>query len=531
MNKVHKTNWIRLNNLFLDDYFNDYAKLRYRDKSKILSLINTFYRKWFYSTLIEETILTPCALSSKLLIDRGSKSYMLPSLRINSDVKSGRNKFYFVDIEYTLQSHPVVQDLFNFLEFCSPNVVLTEDDQLKTEDVDILMPKLSIQDIFYAEYLFDICVELDLLEKIPSIYSNQARPSNIVKTFFEDSAAEVLRKIFEASIDILCFQIVSVLPYPVSKFNREYFIEMLKSPTTIDHLLEEIYTSAGIDLEYMIETIESDESLFEIISSEAILSSAYLLGIIIDKYFLTPIGYYLKLIMPMYYDVIDFADEHVFTYESLNSGVDVNNIVWSPCADFYLTPLGIDFFQVPKTRYNSIIFPKHSSLSKLLHQIEETVKMRKLVANSESPKKNTMKSFEIRARLLNNKSLWFNFQMLESSTLHDMHIHLCNMLFIDYDTKYAVCIGELDNPFSRYVSPLYKNKLKKADAVTLSDLDIQEKQLFRYTIPRMISYPLMPYTKIEIQLEIVSIGQSNSRIYYPNVTRKSKAYQRWEENQ
>ena len=529
MNEVHKNNWIRINNLFLDDYFDHYTKLKYKDRSKILSLINASYRKWFYTTLVEETILTPCALSNKLLIERKAKCYTAPSLRINNNVKSGQNRFYFINIKYTLDKHPVVQDLFNFLEFCAPSIVLTEMDQLKKEDMNRLISKLSIQDIFYAEYLFDICVELELLEKIPSIYSNQAQPSVVAKSFFDGSGVEIFTKIFEATIDMFCFQITSMLPQPVPIFNRRYFLEMLKKPATIDHLLEQIYTSAGIDLHYIIETVENDESLLELASNEAILSSAYLLGIIIDRCFITPMGYYLKLIMPMYSSVIDFTEEHMFTYESLNSGVDVHTMIWSPCADFYLTPLGADFFKVPITRDNSLIFPKSSSLSKLLGQIEETLLMRRIVASSEKSKKNTARIFEIRARLENSKNLWFNFQILESSTLHDIHIHLCNMLSIDYDIKYAIYDGELDNLFSRYVSPLYNNKQRKTDSITLKALDVQEKQVLKYTIPRILPYPMLPYKKIDIQLEIVSVGRSNSRIYYPNTTRKSKAYQRWEE--
>ena len=153
--------------IFKDNFTMAYKNLPHRNKARLLPYLSCFYRRWLYSTLVENTILTPANLML-LLSGRSKENVMpviVPELTRKNDIRSMR----FVSCEYSLDKHPVTKDLEQLIDFCSPDVELDEDDIVTGKAAEWMRSTFFIGDPFYIEYLSLLAFKLGLLKKIPSI--------------------------------------------------------------------------------------------------------------------------------------------------------------------------------------------------------------------------------------------------------------------------------------------------------------------------------------------------------------------------
>ena len=524
MNDNYTSNADILNHIFLDNYFAGYKNLKIRNKSTLLPLISSSYRKWFFSSLIEKTTLTPSAIFNKMSDD----NLILPSLRF--ETSTSKSNFYFVDVTYTLDNHPIINDLRILLDFCMPYLELTEEDFLTTEDSSSLAKLISLQDIFYAEYLFDLAVQLKLLEKMPSIYSNKAQVSNYSEKFYKKPKREILNKIFDACLEILSLQMKSILPLHTTPFQKQFFLDFIKYPKPIDYFFHEVYSSLGLNFESLMSEFESGtvnvSHLYDDFG-DALLSSTYLLGIVLDKYLLTPIGYYLKLITPMYSIPYDFQEELTFLHETMKTQVDLNPSLWSPCSNFFLTKLGLEFLELDPDEENYTELPNSIPLDHLLI-IQESVRLQQIVNNTKISISSIGNSYEFKANITLHRNFWFNFEIYQDSTLAVIHEQFCDMLLLDSFAEYSISVGEIESPFLTYVSAGSRKKFKKADSTLIKDLNLEKGNILTYSIVNAGNSPLGSVGAMKIQLSVVAVKEASPRIFYPIVSKKSKAFAEWE---
>ena len=324
---------------FFDAGFgNAYRKIRHKGKNVLLRNIISFYRRWFFSAFLEDSIITPGNLLENLHREEGFTGSSLTFPVPRSILRYGAMDYQ--KIHYTMESHPVVADLMVFLESCSPAVALDQDNILPPSHQDELMLSLTIPDPYYVDYLTQLAFDLKLLRKITSIYANQAQITGEHQAFFQLPPAEILRRIVNATSQTAAERVNEILP---SKrfINREFILGILARPVTTDELFQHVYASLGLSLDRLID-FNPEDMLDEMYN--AIVSSTFFLGVVLDKYLFAPLGFYLRFINPGYLLPCDLEKEMRYTLESAAESQDLSAAMFSPCSHYTLTALGEEFF-------------------------------------------------------------------------------------------------------------------------------------------------------------------------------------------
>ena len=529
MNDQYTSNTDILNQLFLDNYFDAYKKVKHKDKSKLLSYVSATYRKWLYSAMVEETILTPANVFYKLNEPQTEEQFVFPNLYF--DKAENKDDFSFANVTYSIQNHPIVNDLRIFLSLCDPNLDLTEDDTLSEDACFRFAKELSLQDPNYASYLFDLSVHLRLLKKMPSIYASKAQRTPQAKTLFTKSNADILGLIFHACLDLLVFQVASILPDHSVSFPKKFFLDLIQNPRPIDSFFQEVYLSLGINLEgFMSELEEDSTNTFGLYDGfgDALISSTYLLGVTIDKYLLTPMGHYLKLIMPVYALPFHYDEELPCLYEALRSNMELNPTLWMPCSNFFLTKMGLQYLNILPNYDNYIELPDNIPIDFLLANIQETIALHLTMSQASQKNLPVSTSYTIKAVLRSAKKISFSFDVHEDAALSCIHDQICDMLLLDAFADYSLSVGESESPFLTFVSAKSRKKLKKANAILIKGLSLEKGQTLTYFMPNTSTALVNTRPMMKIDLTVTSVKNASPHTFYPFVSWRSKAYIDWE---
>ena len=521
-------------NFFNSGFCNAYQKVRTRGKNKLLKYTNCFYRKWYYSALIPETILSPANILQLLSNNFADSTLIGYSVSIQNYSKL--SNFQLKETVYSLENHPIVEDLRIFLNSCGSVVLLNEDDYIGTSQEQSILGELSISDPFYVQYLCEISINLKLIKKLPSINSNHAQvDSEACNSFFELSQREILKRLIHSTLNITVFQISEILPIDKNIINSNFFFNILRNSTPTDELFTNIYASMNINFDDVAEMSE-DEYYDEVTS--AIMSSTFFIGIIIDKYFYTLFGFYLKLIAPCYLTPYDFSDEIEFAVDTFKENDEISVAMFSPCSHHTLTKLGLDLFECNETSENSIKLQEGVTYEMIRHLLMVNLNVENPIINkfntliSMNPEALFEKVYELKVKLNDNKALWKSFEIPENMLLHELYMEICYEFSFDLNLNYTFYPNLEENPFTEYSSPSVKRRSKKVVNVKLSELALNEKDKFLLILYDLVNQfsinPNIPVKSLKLELEITKIKDKSAHKYYPRVFRISKALKEFE---
>ncbi|MDR1542691.1 MAG: hypothetical protein LBU32_32900 [Clostridiales bacterium] len=527
-----------LNQLFSSSFLSSYKDLRKKKKLHILKYISQIYRRWLYSALIENTGLTPANIIMSMECQQNGKNKN-PVMRSPAvlPVKSASEPFRFVMHEYSLDRHPAVKDLKIFIDSCMPDVELDNSDMLSAEHVASLSGKLSLSDAFYVEYLLNISIMLNIIKKTPSIYSNRAQVTSECKSLFKLSDKDLFTKIVDASIDSANSFINEIVPLPETHFSKDTLRSYLKSPKSMDDIFQYVYSLLGVRLQDIC-TLDDHSDPFDELNS-AVITSTFLLGLVLDKYFLTPFGYYLQLIRPLYTLEYDFDNELNYLADSFDDEDGPITALYAPSTYYRLTPLGAAFFEV------ECLDPELTRLQTLdKYALESAVDA---IAQKNSPTLTRLKNeckisiddcptvYAIKARLSNMKSLWKTLEVPGSANLHQLFSEICYQFSLDPSSEYSFFLDSSESPFNEYTSMKNPRKTKKTSAITLDNMELSEKRKFVLALFNSFN-PFGDFNsenpvskKIKLELEIVKIKARDSNQSYPRVSRMSAGFREFEE--
>jgi len=519
--------------MFEEKFINSYRDLRKRRKSRILTYISSIYRRWYYSALIEDTYLSPANLIS-FLGDNHEKNHkniiLSPVTRL---AKSGKNRIEFKMLEYSVHKHPVISDLKIFVESCMPDVELGADDMLLDNHIEKLMGDLSIWDSFYVEYLMNISIITGIIKKSPSIYSNRAQVTSEYSRLIKLPNEEILAFIVKATVSSASSFISEMIPLPEVYFTNETIYELLKSPMTVDEIFQHVYNILGIKIQDIYFENDSDPFLDDL--NNAIISSTFLLGLLLDKCFLTPFGYYLQLIRPLYTLPYEFFNELSYLADSFDEEEGLVTALYAPSTFYQLTPLGMDFFgieasdlftpddEIPYDNLPEIINGK----SELAREQRATLKWNYSIADEAS-----LTIYNVRVRLTDNRSLWKSIDVPGNITLYNLFSELCYHFSLDPAAEYSFYKDMTENPFTEYTSCKRIRHSKNNPDIMLDKLGLTEKHRFLLVIYNSIN----PYLdiesdtiskKIKLEMEVLKIKDRDESQSYPRVTRVSSGFKDW----
>ena len=519
----------KLLTIFKDNFTAAYRTLPHRNKSRLLPYLTCFYRRWLYSALIENTILTPANLMQLFNGNDDVFSMSAPELTRKNDIRSMR----FVACEYSLDKHPVTKDLEQLIDFCSPDVELDDDDVVIGEAAEWMRSMFFISDPFYIEYLSLLAFKLGLLKKIPSIHSNRAQPTTEAAVFFAAPRREIFEQIANASMDIASFYIVDALPMGHKHPGNDYILSLLREPQTTDEIFDDLYRRMGVNINEFLELeSESNDGLDDIYN--AMMSGTFYLGIILDKYFYTVFGYYLKLITPGYVLPSDFCGELDYAMDTMQYAEDISLGMFAPCSHYNLTPLGMEFFGV-KDDEDIIKRLRHIPGDALSEMIAGSVKThtdrieKYLLANTADV--SDKRIFELKVKSVSSKSYWKNIEFPHTMNLHEVYLFLSYEFGCETNLNYEFYPAAHLNPFTAYTSPTNKRRAKKADTTALSDFPVEERSKFMLVLHDVVNPfadEALPLKDFLFEIELLKIKPYEARKHYPYVTRISQAFQSFE---
>lgn len=499
-----------------------------KGKTKILKFIVSFYRRWYHSAIIEDTLISPANLITELNRLQGKPLCTYPIISLNS-----YERISFPEVlkrVYTIDTHPVIKDLEIFIESCYPDVELKENGIPTSKHVDTLLDQVSVYDPFYVEYLGMLAVKLRLLKNSTSIYSNKAQVTDNYKKLYKKEPKEIFKAIVEASAEISGFFINQVLPLDKKYFNKEYILTKLKEPTTTDEIFKEIYESIGLSFESIVD-LDPQDSADEFYG--LIMSSTFFLGIVIDKYFYTLFGFYLKLISPEYMLPYDIADDLTYAIESFKMDDEAEVSMFAPCYNYHLTELGNEYFQL-KSKIKSVLNLKDDTSLDLIFKLATTKlvsqshieKHLDLILEKVSETKPAFKIWELKVAFNEQKNLWIKIDVADTFTLHDLYNEICYEFNLPITNNYIFYKDTTENPFTRYLPPKTGKHSNKTDETQLSSFEIEENHVFVLVLENThnpFNKKVMPLKNLKLHITLRKIKDINIQHSYPRVIGESKA--------
>lgn len=513
--------------IFEEAFLDSYKNIKGRNKRRLCMYVSDIYRKWYYSTLLEGTILTPANLVSKL--NRLYKIDPITFDSIGAKIIDRKIVFSYKRLNYSSGNYHIIDDLKSLLSHCYPYIEITENLEVKNDIIKVLDNELSIkEDNYYVNYLLSLAFELGLLNFATSIHMKAAKPSKSADSFFELEPEEAFHKIVDATISILASFLESTLM--AENFSKEFILSLLKKPITVNEIYEKLYSSNGVDLNLIFgDTDDYSPGLPEEIM-EYINLGIYYLGIGIDKYFLTTFGYYLKLIVPMYVIPFKIAEDMAILYNTVRDNMDIDSEVYSPCSHYYLTELGLKHFDVKCEETEKFMISDEVDITEVIDTIYDSWKTSKTLFGLSMPQDmyiyDNITVYQIKVALISDRRYWITLEISDDTTLNELHNQICHTLNFLTASDYSFYLGMEESPFLQYTPETNKKRTKKAENTTLASLNLSENDVMKYVVENYTSIfsDIFGEKIVRFELRLIKIKTGEYSHLYPRIYRKSKRF-------
>ena len=356
--------------VFKENFLTAFKKLKPKQRPAVIKALPYLYRMWYYSTLIEYTSLSPANFISTQIKEICDEDSMI--VPIASPIY--RNKilrdFKFEYRIFSPYSHPILEDIKLLLQQCTPDIGVDKNGLILEEKRDTFINSLCFKEIFYVTFLTNIAYELKLLEKMPSINIYRAMPNqDEIDAFFNLSKIEQLKRITDATLSVASKILCDTFTLSKKTFSKESLRILFKTSHDLDDYLDEIFTKFNLNIDVDLGdlgnledlAIESIDDMGNLdIPNETLMALAlkFELAFLIEAYLITPLGYYLQLIKPIYIDETDFEVSFEQLIEASNSNIPLIRFFFVMSNAYDLTSLGKRFLsdkQFPENGFQEFL--------------------------------------------------------------------------------------------------------------------------------------------------------------------------------
>lgn len=559
--------------IFKEDFLDSFNEFTVKDRLSIIKAMPYLYRMWYYSALIDDSTLSPANFINHQINEKfGEETLIVP---IPSPVYKRKvlKDFEYQYILFTVDDHPVLKDLKLFLDYCTPDVGVGENGLLLDSERDNIINQLTFKEIFYITFLTNTCYSLNLLKKMRGINTYRAMPIHKnIDEFLNYSNLIKLQKIIDSTINYASKSLTSLLPYDKKSFSKEAIREIFSNSLNLDDFMENIYKKHNINIDDLtdldfsnISEIKSAEDVQKLNISKNTLDAIFLkleFSFIFDTHLLTPLGYYLQLIKPLYLESIDFDIKFSELIEAVNiPNFPLIKLYFNICSEYDLTYIGRkvllenadsvaenqslkdlpDFntiyndikgyrnpfsetpFDLDEDFFNSLInensiFSSQKKSSKKSASVNSDEKNNKVIKASESKDalisdKNKIYSFKVKH--FHNKRSYKVIEIKSTQSLEDLAQSIISNFGLDFGHLYSFFMNnkaydadyEITCPFNnttKNITPRFKiNKLS---------LEPKQKFMFLYDFGDDITF----------EVEFLNTTDIEKGVKYPRVTKESK---------
>lgn len=505
---MRKNEFIPTSLTFLTKYFTNsfgdvLSTFTKTEQHRLLVLSPTFFKKWCYSAFFEDTVLSPAnILNSYLNKNENEVAYF--SYKFNPSGR-GNNKFTYQISVDSVDCHSFIKNLIALTEYCFPVATFEEDGLFPFTIPNALAEKLTTADAFYFEYLILMAQRLNLITAMPSINTCKFQKNKAhCDSFFSKNSKQILTLLTDEVFEIFNLKFIDVLQLPNRVVNSSIMRSFLKESITIDDIYDKIYSALGFDFDKMLKMAEIPVLSPE---NEMLMSSAYLMGTVLDKWFFSPLGDYLKLVTPLYSAPYDFMNELDYVRPILLTGCDVSADVFSPCNYFSLTPIGEDVlgYENPNPRFQNI--SQDFSEQQIQLFLRSMLEINGVNVTDCIMQNKNREIYTIKVKYTDAQQLWKTIQVPEDYTIPKLY-NLISTYFGFYKSdNYVFSIlskNQATQSFSQIdkTSRFLLNELLHNNNLLLSD--------------EFNNFP-------DLELSLVGISSSKDICNYPRLLRQSRA--------
>jgi len=463
----------------------------------IFSIIPSIFKKWLYSSLINDTPLTAHNIIS---------SYLKKEILCSFDLKRDGNCAVVIPIiEENTEENPIfIRDLKHLANSCNP--VCSVDFSKRDLNLSSFFPDTFIHDNFYISYLALVAEHFGLIEKMPSINTvkYQLNKENY-NSFFSKSNIEILKLISFMSIDTFINKAAVYLQAPMKIADRNDILNVLSGSCITDNIFADIYTRIGFDFGN-VSSIGEKKHLSE--DEEALISSVLYMGILIDKWLLTPLGHYIGLLTPTYSQPYCFKEDYEYIKPVILTGCDLSFELFAPSNCYVLTALGENVFgssQEDKKIYTLNGNITEADIQETLHAYDIFLSM---MNSSVMKKHNTEEVYKVKISFSNDKSLWKLIEVPSEFTLDDFNTEINLYFGITPSKTYSFLFKgtKYSNGKNRFLNSANNTKLS---SISLSNGDI-------------LYYTNGYDRNLDMKIEFSDIYKAEKTTLYPRLLRQSK---------
>lgn len=501
---------ISLLQLFEKDFIKIYHHMIPSCKKDLLALVPTMFHKWYTTSLLQETVLTPANIISFDIQKKGEPQTVYAyTIAVNKN-HTAAPKFSYRLLSYSLQHHPLLMDLQKLVEYCTPDISVDEDGFFFEEDKNNLLPLLSQQDTFYLEYLMLLAWELQLIQELPSLYINKIQSTPKGHTFFEGDTKKILLEAIDAGLSITADKFNLFMHMEEEFLTADTFRTYLSTGKDIDHIFIDLYSYVNVD----IETVWNHSATQNVSKEESsILSSLFFLSIVLDKWFLTPFGTYFRIIQQLHCTPYRFVRTINNLANMLIVQSDVSMELFTPCTYYDLSPLGEALYADATEQKNMQVIPDSLTYTDIMAALSYNLNTQAIGEDITSSQTQHM-IYTFKIKFAQDKRYWRTMEISSAISLAEMCRDISAAFSIDSAEDYTVIVKDKNNFPVIYRPAHSKKSVNKAEQTLLENLHLKEKDIITFIPSNDRNSSLM--------LELISISFSNPHVIYPRIIKQSK---------
>jgi hypothetical protein len=437
-----------------------------RVRRRLLPYVQSVYRRWYHSTLIENIHFSPANIADSISHYCG----MSPGTHIIADITQPVSKLDKIDkkvLHYNIDSHPIAADLRRLIKICTPHIDLCEEWCFLDAQAIKVSKKLSLCDPYYASFLLEVACKMNLLTRMRSLYVQRMQVSQNASVIFKLSDRELLIQITDAVISMTSAGLQNSLPAPVPLFTEEGLRDLLINPISTDEIVSQAFAAIGYDVSMLSlpsNLTEPDEFSDETDNAADFVSGIFVLGILLDRLFFTPFGHFLRLIRHVYTRPFNIKAEIANYAYALDEAEDGFAAFFAPCTSFTLTEMGLELFKAKPTPNN--YFNKQHILTREVLESVFTAPERILAfvkaAREAIPVKDMPHAiYTFCVYETDNPDTWVHIQIPKSYTLHQLYEEVLEAFYTDESDNYSFYHSKIENRFTEYSGGLKAGGYKK----------------------------------------------------------------------
>lgn len=500
-------------NLFLNGYENMRQRMDAPCRRPLLDVAPLAFGKWYYAALAQETILSPANLFAlDLETDADAEIEYAYAMRTTPAEEQPDAEFIseysFSLLSYSTQEHPLVADLQALISYCTPDRATDEGGLLLEADKKEILSRLSLQSDFYLEYLMRLAWLHGLLVPMPSIHTRRVQPALECEDFFAQDTADILFQLGESACTLAAERFMESMDLESGIAPPDFFYHLLESNQEIDRIFMDFYKKVDVDIAEIWKIPPEQLNAEE----RSIVSSFLFTGIMLDKWFLTPMSLFFHFIRPISFTPVRF-------YSLVNTLASLILMEHNVSAELFTPPTYYSLTALGKQ-----LFADETLLDVDKQRMPRTMPYEQLQAavlqEAEAQERELLFLMEVVPDVLSVKitqggdaDLWRIIEVGQDMDLDTLCRDLCGAFCMEDLPDYLLSVPDKNGFPLEYSTLGSKRSLNKANGKALQELPLAVGSL-------LTLYPTHSKAAF-LTLEILEKGKGNPYLMYPRVTKQS----------